>query len=497
MDLGLDIIIMWAFAVSLSGIMSFLICGITLKRKGSKAKVLLGYGGAYTIGFVFLFIIYYNDITNDVGGVIVMPALIWGACLLLHSEHWSSKLLVAGMSTLVSNVTTFFICGPAISIIDTAATPYNLSTITIFIALKVILFALLFVYYKYKLRATVCESISIMDGGMGNSLSIAIMAFIGFCLINAITGGIGMIPTSLTIGQYDQEIDLLGHIEIHYNIIAFYGFLSLIFIFEFWQIISAICHTTHIFRTQSGLNVASKIQQDMLPSVFPAYQDRSEFDIYASMQPAKEVGGDFYDFFLIDDNTLAVVIADVSDKGVPAALFMVITKTIIKNSALSGKNPKEVFETANNILCENNESGMFATAFLGYLDISSGRFIYVNAGHNLPLVRFGNGKPSDRRYEWLKADPGFVLAGMGDISFKLHEITLQHGDELFLYTDGVTEAVNEENELYGDLRLLETVNNLRDLPLDELITSMKERIGKFSGRAEQADDITMLALRLY
>jgi len=495
MNPGLYVVIMWTFAVSLSGIMSILICGITLKRKYSMAVTLVGYGVAYAGGFIISFLLYHSNITNDFGGDIVMPALIWGACLLLNAEHWSSKWFVAIMATLVSNVSTFFICGPIISIIDKAPNPYSISTISLFIGLKAGLLAILFILYKKKLRETVYASINILGGELSNSLSIALVSFLGFCMINAITGGIGITPSSLIISQLDQEVTLFGSIELRYNIIAFYGIISIIFIFLFWQILSTVSRSTNIFKTKTGLNVARKIQQDMLPCTFPTFSGRPEFDIYGSMHPAKEVGGDFYDYFLVNDNTLAVIIADVSDKGVPAALFMAITKTIIKSSAVSGKNPKEVFETVNNILCENNETGMFVTAFLGYLDISSGKFTYVNAGHNLPLLRSGNGSSSERQFAWLSADPGFVLAGMRDTYYKLHEITLQTGDEIFLYTDGVTEALNRENKMFGDRRLLETVNSTIDLSLREFIESMKHKLDQFANGAEQADDITMLALR--
>jgi sigma-B regulation protein RsbU (phosphoserine phosphatase) len=242
-------------------------------------------------------------------------------------------------------------------------------------------------------------------------------------------------------------------------------------------------------RIGAELDVATKIQASMLPSIFPAFPNRAEFDIYATMQPAKEVGGDFYDFFLVDENTLAVVIADVSGKGVPAALFMVIAKTLIKNNAQYGKSPGEVFETVNNLLCENNEAGMFVTAFMGFLDIADGRFTFVNAGHNPPLVRAGG------RYEWLRVKKGFVLAGMENMSYSQDEINLVAGDELFLYTDGVTEAMNNEHELFTEERLLHVMNINGGIGLKELLGSVKHSIDVFADGAEQADDVTMLSLR--
>jgi len=245
-------------------------------------------------------------------------------------------------------------------------------------------------------------------------------------------------------------------------------------------------------RIATELDVATKIQASMLPSIFPAFPHRPEFDIYATMIPAKEVGGDFYDFFMIDENKLALVMADVSGKGVPAALFMVIAKTLLKNNAQYGKSPKEVFELVNNLLCENNEAQMFVTAFMGFLDITSGMFSYVNAGHNPPLI-----KRADGDYEWLNTlKPGFVLAGMEDMKYRQGELTLQDGDMLFMYTDGVTEAVNPQNELFTDPRLLDVANRHKSDDIKEFIEHIKAEIDVFADGAEQADDITMLVLKI-
>jgi sigma-B regulation protein RsbU (phosphoserine phosphatase) len=244
-------------------------------------------------------------------------------------------------------------------------------------------------------------------------------------------------------------------------------------------------------RIGAELNVATKIQASMLPCIFPAFPHRPEFDIHATMIPAKEVGGDFYDFFLIDETKLAIVIADVSGQGIPAALFMVIAKTLIKNNAQYGKSPKEVFEAVNSLLCENNEADMFVTVFMGYLDIATGVFTYVNAGHNPPLIKRALGQ-----FEWLPAKPGFVLAGMEGMAYKQAEIQLAKGDMLFLYTDGVTEAVNPRSELFGERRLMEATNKHETSDPDEFIGLMKGKIDQFADGAEQADDITMLILEI-
>lgn len=242
-------------------------------------------------------------------------------------------------------------------------------------------------------------------------------------------------------------------------------------------------------RINTELNVAKEIQADMLPRTFPAFPERDEFDVYGINIPAKEVGGDFYDFFLIDDDHLAIVIADVSGKGVPAALFMVISKTLIKTHAQLGKSPEEVFTTVNNQLYEGNSESMFVTAWMGVLEISTGKFTYTNAGHNLPLI-----KHVDEDYDWLKSESGFVLAGIEDMEYHQNEITLKQGDRVYLYTDGVTEAMNVNDELFGDSRLLKIINSEKNLIITEILSNVKEKIDSFAGDVEQSDDITMLML---
>ena len=242
-------------------------------------------------------------------------------------------------------------------------------------------------------------------------------------------------------------------------------------------------------RIGAELNVATQIQADMLPRIFPAFPEREEFDVYATMNPAKEVGGDFYDFFLVDDDHLAVVIADVSGKGVPAALFMVIAKTLIKNHAQNQEAPGTVFTQTNEQLCEGNDAGLFVTGWMGVLEISTGKFVYVNAGHNPPLLKRAGGT-----FEWLKSRPGFVLAGMEGVRYRENTLQLEPGDRLYLYTDGVTEATNSHEELFGEERLQNALNEYMDLPVEQFLPKIKECIDAFVGDADQFDDITMLAL---
>lgn len=244
-------------------------------------------------------------------------------------------------------------------------------------------------------------------------------------------------------------------------------------------------------RICAELNVAKVIQADMLPNIFPAFPRRKDFDIYASMNPAKEVGGDFYDFFFVDENHLAVVIADVSGKGVPAALFMVISKTLIKNQTLTGQSPAEILMTVNNQLCENNKAEMFVTVWLGIIDLKTGKMTAANAGHEYPVICKSGGE-----FELFKDKHGLVLAGFEDSFYKEYEVQLNKGDTLFVYTDGVAEATDSKNELYGTGRLLGVLNRNKTASCEETVNLVREDIDKFVGEAEQFDDITMVCFKL-
>ena len=244
-------------------------------------------------------------------------------------------------------------------------------------------------------------------------------------------------------------------------------------------------------RIGAELDVAKNIQASMLPCIFPPFPRRQEFDIFATMSPAKEVGGDFYDFFLVDDDHLALVMADVSGKGVPAAMFMVIAKTLLKNSVQTGISPKVALEKVNNQLCENNDAQMFVTVWLGVMEISTGRMLCANAGHEFPAIRRAGGQ-----FELFKDRHGFVLAGMEDSKYREYEILLGEGDTLFVYTDGVTEATDEGNRLYGTDRMLTALNRHADADCETLLREVRVDIDGFVGDAPQFDDITMLAIKM-
>lgn len=243
-------------------------------------------------------------------------------------------------------------------------------------------------------------------------------------------------------------------------------------------------------RIDKELEFAKTIQHSAIPTVFPPYPGHSEFDIYAAMDTAKEVGGDFYDFYFVGENKLGFLIADVSGKGIPAAMFMMTAKTIIKGYAESGKSVDEVFTIANEKLCESNEAGMFVTAWFGMLDLLTGKVEFVNAGHNPPLVRH-----KDSTFDYLKSKPSFVIAGMEGMKYRRNEFFLSPGDEIYLYTDGVTEATDSENRLYGEERLVRFLNTLHGLSGEEICHAVKADVADFVGDAPQFDDITMLYLK--
>lgn len=242
-------------------------------------------------------------------------------------------------------------------------------------------------------------------------------------------------------------------------------------------------------RIQSELKVATDIQASLLPRLFPAFPDRPEFDIFASMDPAKEVGGDFYDFFFIDHHNLCFLIADVADKGVPAALYMMVAKTLLKSEGQRLGEPDQILACVNNTLAEDNESCMFATVFCAILDTRTGEVRFANAGHNPPLLIDARGT----RYLTLKA--GFVLGPVEDSAYVTERLTLQPGETLFLYTDGVTEAKNPEEELYGEPRLLDDLERGPKEDLTEMIHSIRAEVTRHANGAPQSDDVTMLAVK--
>ena len=242
-------------------------------------------------------------------------------------------------------------------------------------------------------------------------------------------------------------------------------------------------------RLGAELEVATRIQENSLPQEFPPFPDRHEFDIFATMEPAREVGGDFYDFFLIDNDHLCIVMADVSGKGIPAALFMMISKTILQSCAMLGQSAAEILTKTNEALCSNNQTEMFVTGWLGVLEISTGKLTAANAGHEYPVI-----KKADGQFEIHKDKHGFVIGGIEGTKYKEYTLEFKPGDKIFLYTDGVPEATDNMDQMFGTERMIESLNrSLGDTP-EQTIKNLRADINDFVNGAEQFDDLTMMCL---
>jgi len=245
-------------------------------------------------------------------------------------------------------------------------------------------------------------------------------------------------------------------------------------------------------RIGAELDMASRIQGSQLPRLFPPFPDRKEFSLYASMTPAKEVGGDFYDFFMIDDDHMGFVMADVSGKGVPAALLMMVSRVLIKSTMQNGKGPAETLKSVNNQLCEGNDADFFVTVWLAMLEISTGKGVAANAGHEHPALRRADGS-----YDLIVYKHSMPVGVMRDLPFREHEFQLNPGDSFFVYTDGVVEATDADKELYGSDRMLQALNRNPDAQPEQMLANISQDIDRFVDGAEQFDDITMLCFRYF
>ena len=242
-------------------------------------------------------------------------------------------------------------------------------------------------------------------------------------------------------------------------------------------------------RMSTELNLATRIQSDMLPNIFPCFPDRSEFDIYATMDPAKEVGGDFYDFFFVDPDHLCLVVADVSGKGIPAALFMMASKITIANNAMMGKSPAQILMDSNAAIYKSNREEMFVTVWIGILEISTGRLVASNAGHEYPILKSPDGK-----FEIIKDKHGFVMGGFDVVKYTEYDLTLKPGSKLYLYSDGVPEAANGNGEFFGNDRLLDALNSEPDADPQHILMNVHKAVDDFENGADPFDDMTMMCV---
>lgn len=468
-------IILWSFAVFLASVFGASIAASTLQPKYSPRKTAIAWLFIAVIGYTLAFISYSIDLYNDTVGILGLTTVVCAAIYLLYQESSSSKLFVALMACLIANVATFMFCGTTDTLLASRLgliqeSPYEVPNLLFFIAIKIVIYSIIFVLYYKLLRSHVQSIIDALDGKMASFVVAPAVSVVGFYIINLFSNQNEIFPNKFWF-------------------FPLYLTICLIFVVEFWLIFYAVLWSSRAMKNEAELNIATNIQQSMLPCIFPAFPEREEFDIYASMNPAKEVGGDFYDFFMVDSQHLAVVVADVSGKGVPAALFMVIGKTLIKDHTVPNRDLGSVFTEVNDLLCEANSEGLFITAFEGVLDLVTGEFRFVNAGHEMPFLS-RQGEP----FEAQKLRPGFVLAGMEGMRYRAGSFHLEPGDRIFQYTDGVTEATDARNTLYGMDRLTQVLNRNLERTPQEILNAVKKDIDAFVGTAPQFDDITMLCL---
>ncbi len=469
------IVALWSFAVFLASVFSALLLGITLEPKYNKKRMAAAWAFAALLGYAAAFISYQVNLYNDAVGILGLSALICVVSQLLYKGTCSTKLVVALMDCLIGNVITFMFCGttdtlaaPALGLIKES--PYETPNLLFFIGIKLAVYSIALFLYVHFLRKYIHNTIASVEGQMGTFVPPLAVSVVGFYIITLFSNSNGILPNNVWF-------------------FPLYITVCVIFCVEFWMIFYSINQSVVAMKNSAELNVATNIQKSMLPCIFPAFPDRKEIDIYATMDPAKEVGGDFYDFFMVDERHVAIVMADVSGKGVPAALFMVIGKTLIKDHTQPNQDLGSVFSEVNNILCESNSEGMFITAFEGVLDIVTGEFTFVNAGHEIPFISRA-GEP----FGPYKIRAGFVLAGMENIRYRAGSLTLGAGDKIFQYTDGVTEAMNVRNELYGMERLERVLAENSGKTPEQILPAVREDIDRFVGSAPQFDDITMLCL---
>ena len=474
--ISLQVTALWTLAVWFASVFAAALSAVTLTRKYSHFITACGWAITAILGYVAAFVSYSINITNDLVGILGLSALVCAAVHFLYDNSTSAKLFMSTSACLISNVCTFMLCGttdgilaPKLGLIGEAG-PYNTPNILFFIGIKLLVYTILFGLYLRSLRHSFINIYSALDEKMGRFLAMPIQAIITFYIINLITNKLGIFPGS-------------G------NFFWLYLMICFTFIVEFILLFNSVLWTSRALKTSAELDVARNIQSSALPHNFAAFPELPAVDIFASMSTAKEVGGDFYDFFKIGNDTLCVVIADVSGKGVPAAMFMMRAKTLIRSYAETGQPIEEIIKSANRSLCDGNDAGMFVTLWAATINVNTGEMAYVNGGHNPPLLR-----RKDGTFEYLKMKVNFVLGSFDNIPYTRQELTLEHGDELYLYTDGVTEAMDVDGQLYGEDRLHNVLNKESYASSNALCAAVKEDVEKFTIKAEPSDDMTMLSV---
>lgn len=441
---------------------------------------------------ILIGVLIITFILNKIG-IFTIPEEQMAATLLFNIPCLLAGTIISGIFKGQKHWIKYMLC-----IIAQLTAVSLCSIMNIFVALIVAIPVILSVRY-YSKKLTIVISIITIIGMAFSEFSYGMSEFINLNLIPAAPGEYTVLEGSdLRAAVLAQGYDLQK-----YLINLFEGsFAPRLLLFS---IIAAVCvelatrarnmvlEQQEISQKTEGikteLSMATSIQESSLPKIFPPFPERKEFDIFAKMDPAKEVGGDFYDFFLVDNDHLALVMADVSGKGVPAALYMMISKILIKTYSCNGLPPSIIAESVNETLLGDNDVEMFVTVWMGILEISTGKIISVDAGHEYPAIKRANGK-----FEILKDKKSFVLGGMQGLTFKETEFQLEPGDTLFLYTDGVPEATNANDELFGIDRMISALNEEPEADAEKLLSNVRNRVDEFVKDAPQFDDLTMMAL---
>lgn len=462
----------WGFVILfafLAGIVSDYLWTILTTFVNGQTK----YCGVVTLQILYMIATILNAVQNCIPAVIIVAAI-----LVFYKEHRKLSIFTAILFMLAeifllqlfSELTNIFFSQG-----DDGSFRLYPSYLVRHLINAAWLMAAFFLYQKY-LRQKLINLLSYAEEQISSILLVPVLSYIvlEFAMFTLKTYGIEVMS-----------------IEPAVFIIALISMVSFLFVYilMYWAIFKAVLVSAGSAKVKAELDVASQIQLSALPSKFPAFPKRHDFDIYASMKPAKEVGGDFYDFFLVDEDHLAVLIADVSGKGIPAALFMMSGRAIIHNQAMLGIDPGEIFKNANNQLVLNNKNGMFITAFLGIINLKDGEFRYCNAGHNVPYLCNEQGEVRE-----LSMKPNFVLAGLKNFKYQTETLTLKPMEKLVLYTDGVTEAINPLVEMYTEKRLIHVLQESAKKSVKEMVEKINHSVDTFADTAEQFDDITILVV---
>lgn len=430
---------------------------------------------------VFLSLVY---VLYHMAELLIPTITVYIGSKWIYQQDASIKTFIAVLTGLFVNVISNFLC--ELCMFPFLKTNPELGVRVVeFYSLKIIIimicFFICYIVFRSFISRKIKEVIHTPDGRLDEFVKIPIISSLLFAILLSILNTFGI----MSIAVYWTDI------LIYYIVIIC---LSIVYTLMYWSIFKGITLSTETMKNHAELDVAKHIQTSMLPNTFPAFPERSEFDIFAYMETAKEVGGDFYDFYFIDDNHLAITIADVSGKGIPAALFMMTARTLLKNMATTRESLESVLFETNNSLCENNDVAMFVTAWIGVLEIDTGVLSFINAGHNPPLWK------SDKEgYQYLDCKTyhrGLMLGAVENLNYQLNKIQMKQNDMLFLYTDGVTEALNKQLELYGEDRLKKCLNEDKNSTPKELLKRVLTSVNDFVDHEEQFDDITMLALQM-